>query len=118
MLAKIRPPQPRFAATIANELPYAKVISTDLSPDMVEMARRNAAFEDIPNLEAAAADMQNLSPLFQDGEFDVVTCCYGYMFPPNKQQALNETFRVLKPGTGIFVAIIVITYRYSTCQKN
>ena len=33
----------------------------------------------------------------------VVTCCYGYMFPTEKETALAETLRVLKPG-GTLVA--------------
>jgi molybdenum cofactor sulfurtransferase len=48
-------------------------------------------------MEAKIADMQNLVE-FHDGEFDVVLCSYGYMFPPDKEKALQETFRVLRPG--------------------
>ena len=35
---------------------------------------------------------------FYDNSFDVVTACYGYMFPDDKARALRETHRVLKPG--------------------
>ena len=38
-----------------------------------------------------------------DASYDVVTCCYGYMFPTEKETALAETLRVLKPG-GTLVA--------------
>jgi len=40
---------------------------------------------------------------FADNSFDVVTSCYGYMFVDDKQKAIDETCRVLKPG-GTLVA--------------
>eukprot|EP00600_Ochromonadales_sp_CCMP1393_P002558 CAMPEP_0174981726 /NCGR_PEP_ID=MMETSP0004_2-20121128/16059_1 /TAXON_ID=420556 /ORGANISM="Ochromonas sp., Strain CCMP1393" /LENGTH=272 /DNA_ID=CAMNT_0016233521 /DNA_START=76 /DNA_END=894 /DNA_ORIENTATION=- len=83
------------AATIAKVLPAAKVYATDFSPDMVAAAR--LAHADIPNMTIQQADAQDLKE-FSDNSVDVVTCCYGYMFPPDKEKALAETYRVLKPG--------------------
>jgi ubiquinone/menaquinone biosynthesis C-methylase UbiE len=88
------------AATFAKKIPSASVVSTDLSEAMHMKAKALAV--DIPNMEAQIADMQSLVG-FQDGEFDIVSCSYGYMFPPDKEKALQETFRVLKPG-GILVS--------------
>jgi ubiquinone/menaquinone biosynthesis C-methylase UbiE len=47
-------------------------------------------------------DMQNLVD-FHDDEFHAGSCSYGFLFPPDKEKALQETFRVLKPG-GILVS--------------
>lgn len=88
------------AKTIAAALPHAKVIATDVSEDMVKAAQ--AATKDTKNVSAAVADAQDLSA-YADGSIDAVTCCYGYMFPTDKPQALRETFRVLRPG-GLLVA--------------
>ena len=88
------------AATIAKLLPDSTVISTDFSEDMVAAASASTA--DLPNCLAQQADASDLSQ-FADGSMDVVTCCYGYMFPADKDAAVAETFRVLKPG-GIMVA--------------
>jgi ubiquinone/menaquinone biosynthesis C-methylase UbiE len=88
------------AATFAKNIPSAWVVSTDFSEAMHVKAKALAV--DIPNMEAKIADMQHLVD-FHDGEFDVVSCSYGYMFPPDKEKAVQETFRVLKPG-GILVA--------------
>ena len=92
------PGQP--AATVAKRLPSARVVATDVSEDMVASA--TIATADLPNLTAQVADAQVLDA-FADGSVDVVTCCYGYMFPTDKAAALAETFRVLKPG-GLLVA--------------
>lgn len=88
------------AATIATALPSARIIATDVSEDMVSAATE--AHKNLPNLTARVADAQDLSE-FDDGSVDVVTCCYGYMFPTDKPRALKETYRVLKPG-GLLVA--------------
>jgi ubiquinone/menaquinone biosynthesis C-methylase UbiE len=88
------------AATFAKQFPSASIVSTDFSEAMHIKAKAVAV--DIPNMEAQIADMQNLED-FRDGEFNVVSCSYGYMFPSDKDLAVQETFRVLKPG-GILVS--------------
>eukprot|EP00930_Biecheleria_cincta_P044928 TRINITY_DN30957_c0_g1_i2.p1 TRINITY_DN30957_c0_g1~~TRINITY_DN30957_c0_g1_i2.p1 ORF type:complete len:273 (+),score=44.60 TRINITY_DN30957_c0_g1_i2:48-866(+) len=88
------------AATIATALPSARVIATDVSEDMVAAATET--HKNLSNLTAQVADAQDLSA-FDDSSVDVVTCCYGYMFPVDKPKALKETYRVLKPG-GLLVA--------------
>jgi ubiquinone/menaquinone biosynthesis C-methylase UbiE len=50
---------------------------------------------------APQADAQDLP--FQTDSVDIVTCCYGYMFPEDKELALAETYRVLKPGGTLVV---------------
>jgi SAM-dependent methyltransferase len=85
------------AKSIAIALPHAQVYSTDISEPMVMIASKI----DLPNFSASLADMQNLSN-FESNYFDVVTCCYGFMFPPDKERALKETLRVLKPGGILF----------------
>ena len=69
--------------------------STDVSEDMVKLASSKAST--LPNCQCRVADGQDLSA-WADGSVDVVTCCYGYMFPSDKVKALSEAYRVLKPG--------------------
>lgn len=90
------------AATIAAALPGAKIIATDVAPAMVEAAAKVAADKQLSNVTAVMMDAQDLSA-YAEHTVDVVTCCYGYMFPNDKALALRETFRVLKPG-GLLVA--------------
>lgn len=88
------------AESIARKYPYCTVIATDISPDQVAITNEKAAL--IPNMSAQVADMENLvdtatTPL-EEESFDIVTCCYGFMFPPDIPKAVAESYRVLKPG--------------------
>lgn len=83
------------ANLIARRFPNATVIATDVAPDMIEKAK--ARMDGTMNTEFHLCDMTDLSQ-FETGTFDVVTSCYGYMFPDDKLKSLQETRRVLKPG--------------------
>jgi SAM-dependent methyltransferase len=84
-----------LAEMIAKSMPSATVVSSDISEDMCKAA--SALAEGIPNLKVVRADLQNLSE-FSTGSADVITCCYGFMFPSDKVKAISECLRVLKPG--------------------
>ncbi len=88
------------AATVAEALPDAHVLATDVADAMVAAATN--ATSHLSNVKVQLADAQNLEGM-SDASYNVVTCCYGYMFPTEKETALAETLRVLKPG-GTLVA--------------
>jgi SAM-dependent methyltransferase len=70
----------------------AKVIETDLSPGMVEAARRRR----LSNVEHRVLDMQAID--LADESVDAVVCRFGYMLVPERARAFRETRRVLKLG--------------------
>jgi SAM-dependent methyltransferase len=70
----------------------ARVVSTDLSPAMVEAARRRG----LPGVEHRVMDMQQIDA--PDASFDAVVARFGYMLAPDPALALRETRRVLKPA--------------------
>ena len=72
----------------------AHVISTDLSPAMVEAARRRR----LASTEHRVMDMQAID--LPDASVDAVVCRFGYMLVPDLALALRETRRVLRPGGG------------------
>ncbi len=76
----------------------AQIVATDLSPEMVEFARKavNEA-----QVEFRSADAMELP--FTDESFDVVVCQFGMMLFPDKIAAAREAHRVLKhEGTFLF----------------
>lgn len=90
------------ALLIAQDLPEAHVMATDISPDQIDLVNQVIVAESIPNMKAQVVDMQDLHQ-FEDQSFDIVTCCYGFMFPDNIPLAVSESYRVLKRG-GTLVA--------------
>jgi ubiquinone/menaquinone biosynthesis C-methylase UbiE len=85
----------RVTRHLRDRLPSSvKLTASDLSPDMLEVAK--SKFTNTDAVEFVVADMQNLP--FEANQFDVVVCQFGMMFPPDKQKAVDEAYRVLKPG--------------------
>lgn len=79
----------------------AQVVASDLTPENFEAGKRNAQAAGV-ELEWVEADAESLP--FDDGEFDVVTSCFGAIFAPRHQQVADEMVRVCKPGGRIAMA--------------
>jgi SAM-dependent methyltransferase len=85
------------ALTVAEQVgPTGHVVVTDLAPQMLDIARENAARARLENLSYAVVDAHTLP--YDDESFDRVTCRLGVMFFWDCTQALREIRRVLKPG--------------------
>ena len=89
--------------TIATMLTGGKVVITDLSEDMLEIARENALKRDIKNIETRVCDVCALP--FADNTFDAISCRLGFMFFPDMLLAAKEMVRVLKPGGKIATSV-------------
>jgi SAM-dependent methyltransferase len=63
----------------------------DFSGEMVERARANT-----PNVPFHEGDAEQLP--YDDRSFDHVVCAFGHLHLANADQAIEEAFRVLKPG--------------------
>jgi SAM-dependent methyltransferase len=82
--------------SIATRAPNGRVVLTDLSPEMLDVAGRRAEAQGIANVETKVCGAEALP--FEDAEFDSVSVRFGYMFFPDMAQATTEFARVLKPG--------------------
>jgi ubiquinone/menaquinone biosynthesis C-methylase UbiE len=88
----------RVTRHIRERIPTAaKLIASDISEDMLQEAKKKLRDLDI---EWQTIDAQELP--FNDCSIDLVVCCFGYMFVPDKAKAFAEAYRVLKPG-GMFL---------------
>jgi ubiquinone/menaquinone biosynthesis C-methylase UbiE len=74
--------------------PAIRLIATDFSKSMLEYARVKLHARN--GIEWREADGAKLP--FGDNAFGAVLCAFGIMFIPDKQAALREARRVLKPG--------------------
>jgi len=79
------------------------VLGTDLSGQMVEVARQRAIEQRASNVAFRRMDAETLK--LPDATFDVVLCSLGLMYVPDPQQALREWRRVLKPGGRVAIAV-------------
>jgi ubiquinone/menaquinone biosynthesis C-methylase UbiE len=73
----------------------AQVVASDLTPELLEIGRRDAEGRGL-SLEWRVADAEALP--FGDDEFDVVLSCLGVMFAPHHQAGADELIRVCRPG--------------------
>jgi ubiquinone/menaquinone biosynthesis C-methylase UbiE len=90
--------------------PSGYVLATDISSNILTFARKMACEANLYNIETRVMDGESL--LLPDASFDVVISRVGLIYFPDRQQALREMWRVLKPG-GKVAAIV-----YSTPEKN
>lgn len=80
-----------------------KVTGIDISPGMLARARAKAAKENL-NVKFLLADARQLP--FPDKCFDSVIAVSSLEFLPDLREALNEAYRVLKPGGKLVVGVI------------
>jgi ubiquinone/menaquinone biosynthesis C-methylase UbiE len=67
--------------------------ASDLSSNMLEFAKQKFPNQEISWILADASQLP-----FENDQFDLVICQFGYMFAPDKQQAFREAHRVLRKG--------------------
>jgi ubiquinone/menaquinone biosynthesis C-methylase UbiE len=97
------------ALTIAEVVgPEGMVVGTDVAPEMVEAARREADQRKLQNarFEVVFSGGQGTDNLpFPDSTFDAAVSRFGVMFFPSPVDSLRDVLRVLKPGGKIALAV-------------
>jgi SAM-dependent methyltransferase len=73
----------------------ASVSALDITPELLEHARENAATAGV-DIDWREGDAEQLP--FEDSGFDVVVSQFGHMFAPRPEVVTAEMLRVLKPG--------------------
>jgi len=96
------------AAAILGE--QGRLISSDFSSEMVEVARRRAAELGLANVEHRVIDAEQI--VLETDSVDGVLCRFGFMLMPDPGAALAETRRVLRPGGRLALAV------WSTAADN
>jgi ubiquinone/menaquinone biosynthesis C-methylase UbiE len=91
-----------FARAMAER--GATVTAVDLSPRMIEHARRLES-ESPLGIDYQVADAADIGSLFQAGSFDMATSCIALQDMPNADRVLRAVHHVLRPA-GRFVASI------------
>jgi ubiquinone/menaquinone biosynthesis C-methylase UbiE len=85
------------------DLAGGNVLGTDISGQMIQVARQRAAGQQVSNATFKRMDAETLD--LPDATFDVVLCSLGLMYVPDPQHAVREWLRVLKPGGRVAIAV-------------
>lgn len=89
--------------TAAAFAPYvAEMIATDITPEMLDQARKLAAERQLSTMVTAEADAEALP--FADSSFELVACRLAPHHFPNVARFVEEVSRVLRPG-GTFALV-------------
>jgi ubiquinone/menaquinone biosynthesis C-methylase UbiE len=76
--------------------PAGKVLGADLAESLLELGRQKSQQKGLTNITFQVGDFENLG--LADASFDAVVCVFGIFFVPDMVAAIQELWRMVRPG--------------------
>ena len=92
------------STALAHAPHVARIIATDVSPEMIRIGRERAQAADVHNVEFQVSGIEDFAA--PDGSFDMILALNLLHLVPDRGTALRKVHQLLKPG-GIFVSSTV-----------
>ncbi len=102
--------------TAATVGPTGRVLAVDYAVEMVTLARANARAAGLTNLQIEQASVEELP--FADASVDLAQANGVFNLSPEKERAIHEVWRVLRPGGALVAAEIVLNHAVADSERT
>ncbi len=93
-----------------------KVIGIDMTPQMIDKARKNAKEGGYENVEFRLGEIENMP--IADNSVDLIVSNCVINLSVDKSKVFQEAFRILKPGGRLMVSDIVLDHEFPKVVKE
>lgn len=102
----------------ANKYPNSEVFGIDISDEMVSLAKKNAAKDNLNTIRFATGSVEDISEQFPNVKFDLIYVYFGALNTVKDIERVPEFLKALLAPNGTMVLTFINKYFLSLILKN